>query len=240
MKTIREDGANKKAARGFAKFLAIFIILSVAIFGDTMYAIQMQKVFAGNGLLMTFCYIAAFTSVTGVGYLLLGKLTVFEPGGQMWAAWIIFAMELIIIMLNIMVVFNHDKTGPMGTWAMLSPASPVFHMLGIAIVFFLDPELKEAHKDKEMASRQRQSDREYDEMMQEARLTVKRKHLDYTVKNLDAAINSPESQAKLQQHANTMHDGLLTELSGRSLPTRGSATEAVTRGRVAGNRNFLI
>jgi len=107
----------------------------------------------------------------------------------------------------------------MGTWALLSPASPVFHMLGIAIVFFLDPELKETHKDKEMASRQRQADREYDEMMQEARLTVKRKHLDYTVKNLDAAINSPESQAKLAQHANTMHDGLLTELSGRSLPT---------------------
>lgn len=115
MKTIREDGANKKAARGFAKFLAIFIILSVAIFGDTMYAIQMQKVFAGNGLLMTFCYIGAFTSVMAVGYLLLGKLTVFEPGGQMWAAWIIFGMELAIIMLNIMVVFNHDKSGPMGT-----------------------------------------------------------------------------------------------------------------------------
>jgi len=219
MKTIREDGANKKAARGFAKFLAIFIILSVAIFGDTMYAIQMQKVFAGNGLLMTFCYIGAFTSVMAVGYLLLGKLTVFEPGGQMWAAWIIFGMELMIIMLNILTVFNHDKSGPMGTWALLSPASPAFHMLGIAIVFFLDPELKETHKDKEMASRQRQADREYDEMMQEARLTVKRKHLDFTVKNLDAAINSPESQAKLAQHANTMHDGLLTELSGRSLPT---------------------
>ena len=215
---VREESAHKKALRGYAKFLAVFIIMSVAIFGDTMYAIQMQKIFNGNGLLMLFCYIGAFTSVLAVGYLLLGKSAVFEPGGQMIMSWVAFSIEMIVIALNIMIVFNHDKTGPMGLWAMISPATPVAHMLLIGLVYFMDPELKEAHKDKEMASKQRQADREYEEMMQDARLTVKRKHLEYTVKNLDAAINSPESQAKLAQHANTMHDGLLTELSGRSLP----------------------
>ena len=218
MKT-REDGANKKAARGFAKFLAIFIIMSVAIFGDTMYYIQMQKIFAGNGLLQILSLVGAFTSVIAVGYLLLGKTAVFEPGGQMIMSWVAFSIEMAVIALNIMVVFNHDTSGPMAAWATISPATPVVHMLLIGLVYFMDPELKEAHKDKEMASKQRQSDREYEEMMQDARLTVKRKHLEYTVKNLDAAINSPESQAKLAQHATTMHDGLLTELSGRSLPT---------------------
>ena len=44
-----DDSANKIAAKGFAKIMAVFIILAVAIFGDTMYAIQMQKIFAGNG-----------------------------------------------------------------------------------------------------------------------------------------------------------------------------------------------
>src|SRR5436189_5633303 len=112
-----DESANKKALRGLAKFLAIFIILSVAIFGDTMYAIQMQKIFAGNVLLMLFCYIGAFTSVLAVGYLLLCKSAVFEPGGQMIMSWLAFAVELIIIALNILVVFNHDTTGPMGTWA---------------------------------------------------------------------------------------------------------------------------
>ncbi len=213
-----KESAHKKALRGFAKFLAVFIIMSVAIFGDTMYAIQMQKIFNGNGLLQLFCYIGAFTSVLAVGYLLLGKSAVFEPGGQMIMSWIAFSIEMAVIALNIMVVFNHDKTGPMGMWALISPATPVVHMLLIGLVYFMDPELKEAHKDKEMASRQRQADREYEEMLQEARLTVKRKHVDYTVKNLDEAIKSPESQARLAQHANTMHDGLLTELSGKTLP----------------------
>src|SRR3989440_7655862 len=112
---VLEESANKKALRSFAKFLAVFIIMSVAIFGDTMYFLQMQKIFNGNGLLQIFCLVGAFTSVMAIGYLLLGKSAVFEPGGQMLMSWIAFAVELIVIALNIMVVFNHDKTGPMAT-----------------------------------------------------------------------------------------------------------------------------
>jgi len=66
-------------------------------------------------------------------------------------SWIAFAFEMIVIALNILIVFNHDKTGPMATWALISPATPVMHMLLIGLVYFLDPELKEAHLDKRNA-----------------------------------------------------------------------------------------
>jgi len=218
MKLLLEETANKKALRGLAKFLAIFIILSVAIFGDTMYAIQMQKIFAGNGLLMLFCYIGAFTSVLAVGYLLLGKSCVFEPGGQMIMSWVAFAVEMIIIMLNILVVFNHDKTGPMAAWAIVSPATPVVHMLLIGLTYFMDPELKEEHRDKELQSKIRNAQRKQRIATETAKLLVQEKHLEFTVRELEGAINSPESQARIAQHAHSMNDTLLTEMSGRTLP----------------------
>lgn len=213
---LADESASKKAYRGLAKLLAVIIILSVAVFGDVMYFIQMQKIFKGNGLLMAFCLIGACTSVLAISYLMLGKSTVFEPGGQMIASWVVFVMELAIITLNILVVF---EPASMGMWATISPATPVAHMLGIAIVFFLDPELREAHHQKEMESKQRKAESEFEDLKKTARLAVQRQHLQYTVRELETAINSPESQARIAQHAQTMNDGLLTEMSGHSIPT---------------------
>ncbi len=222
---IIEETATGKATRGFAKILAIFIILAVAIFGDVMYCIQMQKIFAGNNLLMVFAYIGAFTSVLSVGYLLLGKSAVFEPGGQMLASWIAFAVEMAIIALNIMIVFNHDKTGPMASWAMISPATPVIHMLLIGLVYFMDPELKERHRDKELQSKLKQADREYEHAVALARVEVKKQQLAYTVRELGNAINSDASQQRIAQHATNLNDSLLTEMSGRNLPKEDDSND---------------
>jgi hypothetical protein len=217
MKT-NEESANKGAARGFAKILAIIIVLSVAAFGDIMYIMEMSKVFSQDPMLLTFCYLGAFTSFMAVGYLLLGKSVVFAPGAQMLAAWIVFAAELIIIALNIILAFDHTHTGFLAAWAFLSPATPVFHMIGVALIFFLDPELKEKHRDMELKSRIRQLERDHEFAMVEARMRVKQKHLDYTVRELETAVNSEESQRRIASHATSMNDGLLTEMSGRALP----------------------
>lgn len=220
---IIEETATGKATRGFAKILAIFIILAVAIFGDVMYCIQMQKIFAGNNLLMVFAYIGAFTSVLSVGYLLLGKSAVFEPGGQMLASWIAFGVEMAIIALNILIVFEPSKTGPMAAWAMISPATPVVHMLLIGLVYFMDPELKERHRDKELQSKLKQADREYEHAVALARVEVKKQQLAYTVRELGNAINSDASQQRIAQHATNLNDTLLTEMSGRTLPKEDSS-----------------
>ncbi|HEY4033898.1 MAG TPA: hypothetical protein VGL94_08060 [Ktedonobacteraceae bacterium] len=213
-----EESASLKATRGFAKILAVGIVLSVAAFSDIMYIQEMQKVFSKDPTLLLFCYLGAFTSFAAIGYLLLGKSAVFAPGGQMLASWIVFAAELIIATMNIILVFDSTHTGFLAAWAFISPATPVFHMVGVALIFFLDPELKEKHRDMELQSKLRQADRDYDHAVALARVEVKRKHLEFTMKELGTAINSSESQARISQHAHSMNDGLLTEMSGRAMP----------------------
>jgi hypothetical protein len=213
-----DDTANKSAAKSFAKILAVLIVLSVAAFGDIMYIMQMSKVFSKDPSLLLFCYLGAFTSFMAVGYLLLGKSVVFSPGAQMLAAWIVFGAELLIIALNIILVFNQNPTGFLSAWAFISPATPVFHMIGVAMIYFLDPEHIERQRDKELKSRLRQLDREHEYAMAEARMKVKQKHLEFTVRELNGAVNSDESQARISQHAHSMNDDLLTEMSGRTMP----------------------
>jgi hypothetical protein len=217
MKVLAES-ANKLAAKGLAKILAVIIILTVALFGDVMYIIEMQKAFSKDPMLLMFCYLGAIVGFLAVGYLLLGKAVAFEPGGQMICAWIVFAAELIIIALNIILVFNPSHTGFLAAWAFISPATPVAHLLGVSMLFFLDPAHIEKQRDKELKSRIRQLERQHEYAMVEARMRVKEKHLDYTVRELEGAVNSPESQARIAQHAHSMNDGLLTEMSGRSVP----------------------
>lgn len=212
------EGDGHKAVKGFAKILAVIIILAVAALGDVMYIIEMSKVFAGQGILLAFCYLGAFTSFMAIGYLLIGKSAVFRPGGQMLAAWIVFAAELLIIALNIMLVFTGDHAGFLGAWAYLSPATPVFHMLGVALIFFLDPDLKEKHRDMELASKLRQADRDYEHAVAMARITVKHKQLEHTVRELEAAVNSEASLTAIRRHAIAMNEGLLVDMSGRALP----------------------
>ena len=214
---ILDESANAKAVRKFAKILACVIVLSVAAFGDIMYIQEMQKIFTHDASLMLFCYLGAFTSFMAIGYLLLGKSAVFGPGGQMLAAWIVFAAELIIIALNIILVFNSTHTGFLAMWAFLSPATPVFHMVGVALIYFLDPELIEHHRDKELQSKLRQADRDYEHAVALARVATKQKQLEYTVRELGAAVNSNDSQARISQHATRMNDDLLTEMSGRTV-----------------------
>ncbi len=217
MRTL-DESANKVAAKGFAKILAVIIILTVSLFGDVMYIIEMSKVFSKDPMLLMFCYLGAIVGFMAVGYLLLGKSVAFSPGAQMIAAWIVFGAELIIIALNIILVFNPHPTGFLAAWAFISPATPVAHLLGVSMLFFLDPELKEKHRDMELKSRLRQLDREHEFAMAEARMKVKQKHLEFTVRELEGAVNSEASQSRIAQHATSMNDMLLTEMSGRAMP----------------------
>jgi len=175
-------------------------------------------VFSKDPMLLMFCYLGAIVGFMAVGYLLLGKSVAFEPGAQMICAWIVFGAELLIIALNIILVFNPHPTGFLAAWAFISPATPVAHLLGVSMLFFLDPEHVERQRDKELKSKLRQLERDHEYAMVEARMKVKQKHLEYTVRELEGAINSEASQQRIAQHAHSMNDSLLTEMSGRALP----------------------
>ena len=213
-----EETANQKAVRGFAKILAVVIVLAVVAFSDVAYIQHVQKIFAQNGLLLMLCYVGAFTSFLAMGYLLIGKSAVFAPGPQLLASWILVGVEIVISILNILLVFNEHPTGILTAWAAVSPATPVIVGTGVLLILFLDPELKEKHKDMEMASEIRQAHREHQIAVEKARLLVQKKHLEFTCRELQTAINSAESQKRISDHAKNMNDRLLTELSGQNKP----------------------
>lgn len=222
-KRVIEDSAMNKAVKGFGKLIAVIIILAVAILGDVMYIVEMQKVFP-SGLLLMFCYLGAFTSFLAIGYLLLGKSVAFSPGGQMLAAWVVFGMELSIIALNIILAFNPDHTGFLGVWAYISPATPVLHMLGVALIFFMDQELKARHEALEMQAKMDASERQVEYETFNARIALRRRQVEHVSKALEQAVNSPESLTYIQQFGYTLNRELLTELTGMSLlPSSGNA-----------------
>jgi hypothetical protein len=98
-------------------------------------------------------------------------------------------------------------------------------MLGVALISFLDPELQEKHKDMEFQAKLNQANRDDEHAVALARIAVRRKHLEHTVRELEAAINSPESLAHIKRHALEMNAGLLTEMSGRSLPNPAALSQ---------------
>jgi hypothetical protein len=215
MKMNIEENDTQKAVRGFAKLLAIVIILLGTLFGDVMYISRMQDKFP-TGLLLIFCYLGGIMGFLCMCYLLMGKCSVFAPGGQMLASWVVLGIEMLITSLNILIAFTSHPTGFLDVWDQVEAMTPVLFLLGTIIVFFLDPELKEKHRDKEMQSKIRASERAYQLAVEEARLQIKQKHLEFTIRELQGAINSPESQARISQHAVSMNDHLLTEMSGQN------------------------
>jgi len=216
---MKEDGANLKAAKGLTKVIAVVIILAVAGFGDVMYIQAMSSKFPSGGPLLVMCYVGAFTSFLAVMYLLIGKSMAFRPGAQMIGAWVVFVAELLIIALNILLVFTSHATGLMGAWAYISPATPVMHMLGVALLYFLDPDLALKHHAMEMHERMQKSEREVEELTHQARIDLRKKQVEHVSKSLEEAVNSPESLSYIQQFGYKINMELLTELTGMSSAT---------------------
>lgn len=217
MSTIKElthDGAMAKATKGFSKIVAVVIVLVVAGFGDVMYIQAMSNKFPAGGPLLLMCYIGAFTSFAAVGYLLLGKSAVFRPGGQMLMAWIVFVAELLIIGLNILLVFDPHPHDIMAAWAFISPASPVLHMLGVALIYFMDPELLDKHHAMEVKADMDRAERNLEFTTFTARINLRERQMQHVAKALQEAVNSPESLAYIQEYGYNLNRSLLTELTG--------------------------
>jgi hypothetical protein len=214
IKELTHDGAMTKAAKSFSKIVAVAIVLIVAGFGDVMYIQAMSSKFPTGGPLLAMCYVGAFTSFMAVGYLLLGKSIAFRPGGQMLMAWIVFVSELLIIGLNILLVFDPSPTGVMMAWAFVSPATPVLHMLGVALIYFADPDLHDKHHAMEIKSDMDKAERNLEYTTFQARINLRERQMQHVTKALEEAVNSPESLQYIKQYGFNMNRALLTELTG--------------------------
>lgn len=211
-----EESAMQHGMKQFGRILAIGVILIVAGFGDVMY-LQLMGSHFPSGFLMVLCYVGAFTSFLAIAYMLIGKSVLFTPGMQMIVAWFIFLIELTLIGLNIILVFQSDganSTGFLAAWLQLAPATPVINMAGVAILYFLDEEGKMRNEDVELAWDMKRAKRRFFKATAKARLRLQNKQLNFLVTEMDRAVASPESMQAIQQTAIEMNQYLLGQLSG--------------------------
>lgn len=202
--------------RSVSSFMAIFVILSVALFGDVMYVVQMQKVL-NDPMMLALAYMGAFTSILAVGYILIGKTLTFYPGVQMIAAWVFFGAEIVIIILNVLLAFQ-GGTGVdqiMQAWATISPATPVFHMLGVAILYFLDPHRHDYHQDLVLERQIADSERRIKLLEHHAQMSLKEKQVVAMSRALNNAVNSEVSQRHIDSATRNMNTNMLIELTGQ-------------------------
>lgn len=223
----QEPGRNEKAVKGFAKIVAILIILSVTGMGDVMYITVMQSKFP-TGLLLIFCYAGAFSSFLGMIYLLIGKTVMFRPGKQMLASWLLLGVELIIAALNTMLVFQGPNTdGAIGLWAILSPVTPVIVLAGVLIVFFLDPELETKHNNMEMQDSINELERNFKVMQHKTEMNVRVTTLNMTQTFLIEELQKPENIERVRGNAARLLDNMLASVTG--VPTHAIAPKAESK-----------
>jgi hypothetical protein len=133
-------------------------------------------------------------------------------------SWIVLAVELILIAMNIVLVFSGTNASQLTeAWSLwVAPITPVINLVGIIVLFFLDAEQMEKHEDMELHAELRKQARDYDKAVATAKLALQYKQLDYLTSELERATDNPATLATLRDHANEMSNALLTSLTGRS------------------------
>lgn len=222
-----KDNAGTRGMKWLGRLIAIISILVVAAFGDVMYIVLMSNKFPSGPLLIV-CYLGAITSFLCTVYLLIGKSTLFSPGPQMAFSWIVLAVELVLIAMNIVLVFSGSNASQLTeAWSMwVAPITPVINLVGIIVLYFLDAEQVEKHEDMEMHAELRKQARDYDKAVATAKLALQYKQLDYLTSELERATDNPATLATLRDHANEMSNALLTSLTGRSYARPTKVVEA--------------
>lgn len=221
---------QSKALDGFAKLIAVIVILGVAAFGDVIYIIEMNRVFAGQGVLLVLCYIGAFTSFLAMAYLLIGKVAIFSDDGRQLASWCVFAIELVVIAMNIMLVTSGDRSQIMSVWSEISPFTPVIHMCGVAIIYFMDPNIKRRKKLLELEQERLEAEAQYLHDVGMAALDAKRQQLAHAVREIGIAVDNEGSQAQITEFAQTLTQKLLGEMAGGHIAPPRSRKQGNERG----------
>ncbi len=231
MQTIR-DTINKHMAenlKGAGTVIATVIVLGVALLGDIMYLQLMKNAFPG-GIIFIFVVVGACASFLSMAYLLIGKHSFFHPGPQMWAAWGLVVLDLVITGLNIIDVFFHGVSGILQFWDFLAPVTPLFIMAGVLVVHFLSPEHKRRHDEMIYDDKMRDMERDFTLLQKQVDLDVKRKAL-MMIRDMAAQdLHNPDQLAKLEGISSGFVAEAMSNLSGYILPNRVNMTQFMVAG----------
>jgi hypothetical protein len=211
-----ELSENQKAATTFIKFFVVLVVLGVIGYSEFMF-LNIVSVLFPTGIAAIGAIIGAVATGCSVALLYAGKSHWFTPGAQLLAAWIFTGVEVCTLIMNDVLAYAiHDGNVDswLAIWQTITPASPVFALIGWIVVTNLDTSTQERHSEMEMEARKSAKDREYREMAHAAEMDVKTEHLNQVTEYLKDVMASAPVQAQIQAHAARMVAGILTDVSG--------------------------
>ena len=221
MKSWKEQlSAGAKAWANSVVGLAFVIVGLVAVYGDVMFISLMWSAFPDGFLKILGLAGAIVTSMSIIG-LMIGKTTWFRPGGQLNWAWLFTAIEWIVSLMNSLVatlIAWHVPLGYLDYWRYMVPGTPFVAAIGWTLLIYFSQDRQQLHKRMEMDDRMQAAELEYELGLKEAALEAKTQALEIQKNYLLEALQSPDSQRRLQQGAKLLNESILSRLTGIHIP----------------------
>jgi hypothetical protein len=212
--------AGAKAWANSVVGLAFVIVGLVAIYGDVMFISLMWSAFPDGFLKVLGIAGAIVTSMSIIG-LMIGKTTWFRPGGQLNWAWFFTAIEWVVSLMNAIVATFIAWQVPLGYldyWRYIVPGTPFVAAIGWTLLIYFSQDRQQLHKRMEMDDRMQAAELEYELGLKEAALEAKMQALEIQKNYLLQALQSTDSQRRLQQGASQLNESILSKLTGIHIP----------------------
>ena len=122
------------------------------IYGDVMFLQIVSKAFPSNGFLQSFAYAGAVVTAGTALALPLALHYWFAPGNQYIWGICYWVFDAVILGLNSILAYQIAlaHVDPIfELWRNISPATPLFAVIGIGVAFLLDPTHAKRHAEME-------------------------------------------------------------------------------------------
>lgn len=203
LQKIRSDGAKNVLIA-----LAGIIYVVGVIYADVMFLSIVQSMFP-SGFLRTFAVVGAFLAGATAILLPIAVHWWFSPGAQKIVGMIFYAVDMAIMVLNVILAFQINQgtlDSNLAIWKAACPAVPVFCIIGWGIIYMLD----NSHK------------------IRDAQIALQHAQILRVSQGMEAGMNSPEVQDYLNNVGIAATKQMATQLSSHIAPGHQGNNNSMT------------
>lgn len=217
--------ATTKAMMAGVQGLAFVIVVMGVVFGDVAFIWLFQNAFP-DGIFRIASYIGVFATTLSVIGLFIGKTHWFRPGGQIIWAWVFAGIELTVVMVNTIAAFDVARAGvlldpALQMWVMyVSPATPLFAVIGWFLITWFSPERAMSHRRMEMQDKLAQQEIDFELATGMAQLEMKHHYLNAGQSYMQEELNAPHIQRQVEQAAANEMADVLGRMTGQHIIPR--------------------
>ncbi len=186
--------------------LAGIIYVVGVVYADVMFLSIVQAMFP-TGFLRTFAVVGAFLAGFTAILLPVAMHWWFAPGAQKIVGYLFYALDLGMMVLNVILAFQINQAGALDSnlalWKSFCPAVPVVCIIGWGLLYTLD----NSHK------------------IRDAQIALHHAQVLRVSQGMEAGMNTPEVQGYLQDVGIQATKDMATQLSGHIAPGHSKAMQ---------------